>query len=214
MKKLFFTMLFFLTFISNAQNFIETLKGERFDNIDELEVEITFDKIFFNYNGKKESIKVQKIKNAILGEYRLENHKINEKDNFTFFVYSENNDKRLLCLIEKHNVQNNISSSTWSYHRIFILDNENKILEDLSYRTNLSSKKLKDKADKAEKIIKESFKDCSDFKGRFEKYNLDNSEFQVKSKKMQKKIDQYNKYKNEFIFSTFLEQPKYSNCKQ
>jgi hypothetical protein len=207
-------MLFFLTFISNAQNFIETLKGERFDNIDELEVEITFDKIFFNYNGKKESIKVQKIKNAILGEYRLENHKINEKDNFTFFVYSENNDKRLLCLIEKHNVQNNISSSTWSYHRIFILDNENKILEDLSYRTNLSSKKLKDKADKAEKIIKESFKDCSDFKGRFEKYNLDNSEFQVKSKKMQKKIDQYNKYKNEFIFSTFLEQPKYSNCKQ
>ena len=62
MKKLFFAMLCFLTFTSNAQNFIETLKGERFDNIDESEVKITFDKIYFNYNGKKESIKVEKIK--------------------------------------------------------------------------------------------------------------------------------------------------------
>lgn len=213
MKKLFFAMLCFVTFTSNAQNFIETLKGERFDNIDESEVEITFRKVTFKHNGKNESIKVEKIKNAIIGEYRLEHHKINEKDEFTFFVYAENDDKRLLCLVEKHDVQNNISSSTWTYDRIFILDNQNNILDDLSYRTNISSKKLKEKSDKAEKIIKETFKDCSDFNGRFEKYNLDNSEFQVKSKRMQKKIDKYNKYKNEFIFSTFLEQPKYSNCK-
>ena len=141
MKKLFFTTLCFVSFLSNAQNFIETLKGERFDNIDEIEVEITFDKVYFNYNGKKESIKVEKIKNAIIGEYRLEHHKINEKDEFTFFVYSENDDKRLLCLIEKHDVNNNISTYNWSFHRIFILDNQNNILDDLSYRNNISSKK-------------------------------------------------------------------------
>lgn len=228
MNRLFFAMLCFLTFTSNAQNFIETLKGERFDNIDLNTLELFESVVEFEYNGKKEKFDIDKISKADLGDYKIESLKLGKrKKSLTYFVFAESENKKLVCRkVEYINQDQNVygqnnnrnvgragidhSFSNVKYF-IYLLDNDNNILKEYEIHGTSNRKKDNELRGEAEQMIRDEFKDCEKVIARLEKYNLDNSDMEVKSKWLKKKLEKA-KEANFIVITSFLNEKKYTNC--
>lgn len=162
--------------------------------------------IFYTIKGKKETIDLLDIKEASYGSYRINTFKFDleyvDKE-LPYFTLAEHNGFRLISL---HKTKINSFS--------FIIDSNNKIIEDLSLKSyKYKGDELENRA-RVDSKIREYFGDCEELIRRLDRYKYNNSVMTFKSKFVQKmrKPNEVSKNENYENLNLFFNNPLFQQC--
>lgn len=195
MKKLFFAFLFiFLGFNLYSQNeYIIDKKGKKIiiDDGSTMMSSVSYERgtnlditIYYKKNGKEYDINFLDTKEAKYGDYEINTYNLAFEKNFPYFTLIDYNGFKLISFTK--------SSLN---HFVYILDSNNNLVEDLSFKKN-TDKELENRK-RVDSVLRQYFGDCEDFIRRLDRYKYNNAVIEYKSKFRQKMMNPNENKKNE-----------------
>lgn len=193
---LIFLIYFFSLNIFSQNSFIVDKKGTKtFVRDDATEIIVVDKRISYVNVGKswEKYIKFDDLDFAVIGSSLLKSFNLNQsKKSSVYFVLAEKQDMKLIGLTVT--VTTTQGNSTWSttYYELYVVDNNNKILEGLNMTGGDMNKSIIERA-KIAPMIKKYFSDCPKVITKLNKYDV---------------VDEKNRSILEFLSDT-----EYINCK-
>jgi hypothetical protein len=213
----------------SQESFLITKDGNKI-NVDGSKVELleTFDKFEYQEpnNDKKNKVKLNQIKSAVLGNFHIETFTISNKPKECFII-AEMPEKKLVGYSvtstylklkpSNGNVTNSsnidtpkgFASSKQTKYFYYILDDSNKVIETLEFLGTYGDKFAK-KRDEVEVILRKHFSDCSELIGRLNENDTQKMDLENASKTAKKFAQKFDEG-NAKIFMLF-DNPRYSLC--
>ena len=196
MKKLLIILLFVFTSSFAQTSYIVDKKGTKTFVRDERTNIILIDKrISYATIGKswEKYIKFEDLDYAIIGPNLLKSFHLNQKKKSdVYFVYGEKEDKKLVGVAITVTSTNGNFSSTKTYYELYVIDNNETVIEEVSATSGNSKGKIEDRT-KIAPLIRKYFSDCPEVMAKLEKYDI-------------------NDEKNTSILNFFFD-TEYINCK-
>lgn len=195
MKKLLIILLLTFTGAYSQNSYIVDKKGNKSFIRPELTDVLLIDKRISYVNvGKswEKYIKFEDLDQAVIGPSLLKSFHLNQQKRAeVYFVYGEIPDKKLIGVaITMTTTHGSMSSSVTSYD-LYVIDNNETIIDQISTRSGRSESKIESRA-KIAPMIRKYFSDCPELMVKLDKYD-------------------YADEKNETILS-FFSDTQYINC--
>lgn len=139
-------------------------------------------------------IKFDDLDFAVVGSSLLKSFNLNQKKKSkVYFVYGEKQDKQLIGVAITVTTTSGSMSSSRTFYELFVIDNNQNIIEELSLNDSKSSDDIENRA-KIAPMIKKHFSDCPDVISKLQGYEA---------------ADEKN-----YTILQFFHDTKYINCKQ
>lgn len=214
MKKLLYSFFFlFMGINSYSQNeYIIDIKGKKIiiDNgstqmssVGSDKTNTLFTLIYYKQNGKKNNINFLDVKEARYGDYKIDTYKLAFDKEFPYFTLMELNGLKLVHF-----------SKSKLNNFIYIIDNNNNVIEDLSFNKRKHKGEALDNKKRVDTILRKYFGQCDEFIRRLDRYKYNNAVAEYKSKFLQKiynqnKIETNEEYNN---LDNFFDNPILQEC--
>lgn len=205
-------VLFLLSSYGFSQHsFIKTKDNQRIVMDDSLiTVDHWYKKIEYNEVGtkKRNKVKFEDVQEMQFNNYNLQPYPIEDKNEGGLYFKIVETDGKKLIGYSRGKSSTSLGGSFTRYH-YFIIDDNNKVLENLEFDDNYGDKWAK-KRDEIEVVLRKYFSGCSEFIGRLNEHDPKAMNLQTQSKMAQKFANKFDKG-NAKVFQLF-NNPKYSNC--
>lgn len=175
MKKLLIILLFVFTGSFAQTSYIVDKKGTKtLVRPERTEIILIDKRISYTIIGKswEKYIKFEDLDHAVIGSSVLKSFHLNQKKKSNvYFVLGEKEDKKLIGLVITVMSTNGGFTSTRTYYELYVIDNNETILEE--YTNSVGASKVKtDPRTKIVPMIKNNFSDCPDLMQKLQKYDI------------------------------------------
>ena len=176
MKKILIILFFVFTGSFAQTSYIVDKKGTKtFVRPERTEIIVIDKRISYAIIGKswEKYIKFADLDYALIGPSLLKSFHLNQKKRSdVYFVYGEKEDKKLIGSAITVTTTNGNFSSSRTYFELYVIDNSETVLDEVSAISGNSKSKIEDRT-KIAPMIRKHFSDCPEVIAKLEKYDID-----------------------------------------
>ena len=176
MKKILIILFFVFTGSFAQTSYIVDKKGTKtFVRPERTEIIVIDKRISYAIIGKswEKYIKFADLDYALIGPSLLKSFHLNQKKRSdVYFVYGEKEDKKLIGSAITVTTTNGNFSSSKTYFELYVIDNSETVLDEVSAISGNSKSKIEDRT-KIAPMIRKHFSDCPEVIAKLEKYDID-----------------------------------------
>jgi hypothetical protein len=176
MKKILIILFFVFTGSFAQTSYIVDKKGTKtFVRPERTEIIVIDKRISYAIIGKswEKYIKFADLDYALIGPSLLKSFHLNQKKRSdVYFVYGEKEDKKLIGSAITVTTTNGNFSSSRTYFELYVIDNSETVLDEVSAISGNSKSKIEDRT-KIAPMIRKHFSDCPEVITKLEKYDID-----------------------------------------
>jgi hypothetical protein len=176
MKKYLIILLLVFTRSFAQTAYIVDKKGNKtFVRPERTDIIVIDKRITYTIIGKswEKYIKFEDLDHAVIGTSLLKSFHLNQKKRpAVYFVYGEKEDKKLIGLATTVTTTRGNFSSSKTYFEMYIVDNNETVIEEIGANSGNSKANIDNKA-KIAPMIKKHFSDCPELMAKLDRYNID-----------------------------------------
>lgn len=176
MKKILIILFFVFTGSFAQTSYIVDKKGTKtFVRPERTEIIVIDKRISYAIIGKswEKYIKFADLDYALIGSSLLKSFHLNQKKRSdVYFVYGEKEDKKLIGSAITVTTTNGNFTSSRTYFELYVIDNSETVLDEVSAISGNSKSKIEDRT-KIAPMIRKHFSDCPEVITKLEKYDID-----------------------------------------
>ena len=176
MKKILIILFFVFTGSFAQTSYIVDKKGTKtFVRPERTEIIVIDKRISYAIIGKswEKYIKFADLDYALIGPSLLKSFHLNQKKRSdVYFVYGEKEDKKLIGSAITVTTTNGNFSSSRTYFELYVIDNSETVLDEVSAISGNSKSKIEDRT-KIAPMIRKHFSECPEVIAKLEKYDID-----------------------------------------
>lgn len=176
MKKILIILFFVFTGSFAQTSYIVDKKGTKtFVRPERTEIIVIDKRISYAIIGKswEKYIKFADLDYALIGPSLLKSFHLNQKKRSdVYFVYGEKEDKKLIGSAITVTTTNGNFTSSRTYFELYVIDNSETVLDEVSAISGNSKSKIEDRT-KIAPMIRKHFSDCPEVITKLEKYDID-----------------------------------------
>ena len=176
MKKILIILFFVFTGSFAQTSYIVDKKGTKtFVRPERTEIIVIDKRISYAVIGKswEKYIKFADLDYALIGPSLLKSFHLNQKKRSeVYFVYGEKEDKKLIGSATTVTTTNGSLSSSRTYYELYVIDNNETVLDEVGAISGNSKSKIEDRT-KIAPMIRKHFSDCPEVIAKLEKYDID-----------------------------------------